>query len=432
MSRNRIISVFCSIVTLMLCQLAPAQERIKPGSPSYFGRFSDADCYLLALASDLQTYRALTGATPSRALRDMNAMAVQVYRKAGSTTRNGGWLFETGIYADHPDTAFAGNTTKSADMKPSKVPGIALDTSHFMRWPLFLSSHAEAARSEKDRNYFQGLRARLTTQFLRKALVPPGNGFRGYRTNNYMDGHNGVYRWKYYTIADNGYGPYELSSSLLCGWWTLLRDDRIKDVYRAVSKQFPFTDEEIHVYNGPNKDPVSFRRGTFELLCRLAGKMNFGRGRPSAAEAITEQDDKLWMASEKYRLEQPIWRGINAEYAQITLMVPLHAAFLNDQPEWQKQFAAHFARFAEKGPADMDAAPLARMEYLYFATRFMVLAKQTGHGDMVPAGLADSIQTQVEKWWSGDNGPISSTGYGEPKFTRYLDYLQWKLDLERE
>jgi hypothetical protein len=410
---------------------AEAQDRVPAGAKSYFGRFSDADCYLLALAADLQTYRRLAGLRPSKTLQEMNRLAVQVYKKGGVTTREGGWLFEPGIYEDHPDTAYAGNTVKALDMKLAKIKGIALDSSHFMRWPLFLWSEEEASTSSKDRDYYARLREELTKQFLTKVLVRPSAEFRGYRINNYMDGNNGVYRWKYSTTPDNGYGPYELSSSLLCGWWTFLRDPKVREAYRELSKEFPFAPAEIAVYNGPNKNPVSFTRGTFELLCRLAGKMNFSGKAPAPADVVDEKDDKLWNASEKYRLDQPIWRGINAEYAQITLMVPLHAAFLNSQPEWQKQFASHFARFAEKGPSDMDAGLLARFEYLFFATRFAVLARQTGHDDLVPEKLPTAIEDQVAKWWSGDNGSISNTGYGEKKFKSYDDYLQWKVDLDR-
>lgn len=431
MTRRELIAGFLSTTVLAGAAGTWAQDRVPPGAKSYFGRFSDADCYLLALAADLQTYRRLSGEMPSRTLRDMNALAVKVYKKGGVTYRDGGWLFEPGIYADHPDTAYAGNMVKSLEMKPAKVAGIALDSSHFMRWPLFLSSEAEAASSRNDREYYEGLRSGLTKQFLTKVLVRPSNEFRGYRINNYMDGNNGVYRWKYSTIPDNGYGPYELSSSLLCGWWVFLRDPRIRDIYREISTQFPFSDKEIAVYNGPNKNPVSFRRGTFELLCRLAGKMNFSGHAPAPSDVVNEQDDKLWNASERYRLDQPIWRGVNAEYAQITLMVPLHAAFLNAQAEWQKQFAAHFARFAAKGPSDMDGTTLSQFEYLYFAMRFLVLARQTGHGDLVPAELPGAIEDRVVKWWSGDNGSISNTGYGERKFKSYDEYLQWKVDLDR-
>jgi len=409
------------------------QERVPPGAKSYFGRFTDADCYVLAMGADLQAYRTAAGEKSSKALREMNDTAVKVYKKGGETYRDGRWLFEPGIYEDHPDTTYAGRTEVTPDMAPARVKGIGNDTSHFMRWPMFLSSHVEALGSSTPRGAeFVKYRTGLTKQFLTKVLVPPGPEFRGYRVTNYMDGTNGIYRYKYSASLPKGFGPYELSSSLLCGWWVFLHDDRVSEMYRKESTLFPFTQEEADAYLGPSKAAPYFPNGSYELDCRLAGKLNLDGGAPAPSEKIDEKDHALWSKHERSVLSSPIWRGSAAESAQFTLMLPLHAAFLNGDKEMQKDFADHFARFAEKGPLDMTGATLlGKMEYLYFATRFLVLAQKTGHSDLIPPRMAASVEEEVERLWDGDNPPLSNTGYGEPRFTNYRDYIEWKLALER-
>jgi len=232
----------------------PLQQRIPPGAKSYYGRFSDADCYILALGADLQTYRKAAGDKPSKALQEINSTAVKVYRKGGASYPDGRWLFEPGIYDDHPDTTYAGRTSVSPDMAPSRVKGIGVDSSHFMRWPLFLSSHLEALGASTDNGAdFKRYRSGLAKQFLTKVLVPPSSEFRGYRLTNYMDGTNGIYRYKYSASLPKGYGPYELSSSLLCGWWVFLHDDRVVDIYRKESALFPMSQDEADAYLGPSK-----------------------------------------------------------------------------------------------------------------------------------------------------------------------------------
>ena len=137
----------------------------------------------------------------------------------GEDRRCGGWLFQAGLWSDHPDYAQAGRVADSPGPAPAPVPGIGEDASHSHRLPLWLTSLAEAyPPGSEPRAYYLRLRTGLARQFQRAVLTAPVAGFPGYRTTNYMDGHNGLYRWGYPTIGpDDGYRPYELSGTFLLG-----------------------------------------------------------------------------------------------------------------------------------------------------------------------------------------------------------------------
>jgi hypothetical protein len=109
-------------------------------------------------------------------------------------------------------------------------------------------------------SYFRQLRNGLEKQYYTKVLVLPTKEVPCYRTNNYMNGDNGVYRWEYPGLGPNrGYGPYGLSSGLLEGWWVLLDSDRIREVYRDLAATFPWPKQCIEYYLGPTPAPGTER-----------------------------------------------------------------------------------------------------------------------------------------------------------------------------
>lgn len=253
-------------------------------APSYYAAIIDEELYVFAIAADLSAYQRLTGCQSPRTetLHDVLITANKVFSTVVEPTDTG-WLFQPGIWSDHPDYRFAGNASKH-DVKPSKVTDIAEDTSHSARFPLWLTSLAQAyAPGSPQREFYVGLKAGLASQFFSKVLVPPTAEFSGYRTNNFMDGRNGLYRWGYATQGPaNGYGPYELSGTLTLGWWSFLGGPQITSVYRTMASKWPFAPEIVKLYVGPNTsrarnplvvDPDSYRNGFRELLMRLGAKI---------------------------------------------------------------------------------------------------------------------------------------------------------------
>jgi len=98
-----------------------------------------------------------------------------------------------------------------------------------------------------------------------------------------MDGNNGVYRYGYPTQGNNnGYGPYELSGTLIGGWWGLFGTERNNEVYRNMAKCFPLAKNVLRVYVGPNttrprnelvKWPNFFQNGFAQLNVNLASRI---------------------------------------------------------------------------------------------------------------------------------------------------------------
>src|SRR5437764_13071812 len=191
---------------------------------SYHRAVQDTELFLLAIAADLRQHERLTGRVSGDSTGDLTsalATAEMMFQQLVVPQPGGGWLFQPGVWTDHDDFLFAGNAQKAGGLQPAKVPGIAEDSSHSFRMPLWLTSLAEAYSADQRQHGFYGqLKAGLEQQLFTKVLVPPTADFPGYRLTNFMDGRNGVYRWGHEGQGpDNGYGPYELSGSLTLRWW---------------------------------------------------------------------------------------------------------------------------------------------------------------------------------------------------------------------
>lgn len=253
----------------------------------YYRAIIAHELFLFAIAADLRAHERLSN------IEVQSAMVAQILSTARTAIEQrivaqdgGGWLFQPGIWSDHPDYAYVAVQNKVPGMKPSPMPDIAEDTSHSDRWPLWLVSLANAyVEGDHERAFYDNLKKGLETQFFETVLVAPTAEFPMYRTNNFMDGWNGVYRWEYETQGrNNGYGPYELSGTLTLGWWTFLDTSRIRAVYQDMASQFPLHGRVIEVYVGPNTSrerhplvtkPDAYQNGLVELTVRLAGKLDF-------------------------------------------------------------------------------------------------------------------------------------------------------------
>ncbi len=71
-------------------------------------------------------------------------------------------------------------------------------------------------------------------------------------------------------------------------------------------------------------------------------------------------------------------------------MVPLHAAFSLNQLQWQQQFSEHFHRLIEQENEGTGVHlinnRLNRLQYLYLASRFLVLASKDGKEAFILSG----------------------------------------------
>jgi hypothetical protein len=110
---------------------------------------------------------------------------------------------------------------------------------------------------------------------------------------------------------------------------------------------------------------------------------------------------QLWERRVRPRLARDLWRNAGRYDAATLFMLPLHAAFERNYPEGQQQFAEHIAQFtAQRDSVRLDPdAQLSWLQYLYFVSRFIVLAADHGHPDMIPPELPVALHGWVAELW---------------------------------
>ena len=255
---------------------------------SYHRAITDFELHLIAIAAELRAFERMadgpTAYTPL--LDDMLAIGKRIFADEGVWQSDGGWLFQPGVYADHSTYLYAGHTEMIPGMAQAPVPGIAEDTAHASRYPIWLTSLADASEpGSADRSFYERLRHGFGTQVVNHVLVPPSDSTPVYRLTNYMDGRNGVYRWNYATTGiDRGQGPYAMSRNLLNGWFAFAQHPGIGAVYSQLADQFPLSDAELQVYlpdvysdrtfHPLVSVPEFYQNGMSELIVQLASRMS--------------------------------------------------------------------------------------------------------------------------------------------------------------
>ncbi len=249
---------------------APAWQWDRPDFPSLFERVRwkldnksvgstyqraiiDEELFALAISADFTVASRLCNIPLDSQHHLASVLTRRIYTQELTSTSTGGWIFQKGVWTDHPDFEFAGQQQLEKSLKPAKVSDISPDSSHSFRQALFLISFgcAEHANSST-RRQFQDLMERLSLQLLTKVIIMPSDVFHGIRLSNYMDGENGVYRYNYATQGKgNGFGPYQLSGSFNLGWWSFL-GTKLMPAHLAQRSSLPFSSTVLNTYTGPN------------------------------------------------------------------------------------------------------------------------------------------------------------------------------------
>jgi len=258
--------------------------RVENVKYSYYKAILDEDLFVFAIAADLVH---LLKNQNKKAVPDyLNEILLKSYDVYSEMVRfnKGHWYFQQGVWADHPDFFYAGQFEKKPGMNKRPVNNITWDSSHSHRFPMWLKSMRNAYDIKSDEyRYYDKLINDLACTFLSRVYVPPDSSFWGIRLNNYMNGHNGIYRWNYPTQGENnGYGPFELSGTFFLGWWSFLKSDSISNLYEYQADLFPLKKNEIIVYVGPNTSrernplvqlPDFFFNGYAELILLLSSRL---------------------------------------------------------------------------------------------------------------------------------------------------------------
>lgn len=249
---------------------------------SYFRAVTDEEFFLFAEAADMLRYRQSKGirGNEDATLREMVSYAARTVRLDGQRSREGGWLYQVGVWRDHPDNNFSAQTEILPGMAKGSKDDVTMDSSHFHRFALFFKSLADASVGS-DKKLFEDARTGLATQLLQVVLVPPDDAFHGFRLTNYMNGWNGVYRFSSNAAVGEGkgYGPYQLSGTFLLGWWSFLGSPQVQSDYAKIAQSFPLDETVLQTYLGPTyaapprKAKSWYENGLAELLTSLASKV---------------------------------------------------------------------------------------------------------------------------------------------------------------
>jgi hypothetical protein len=224
----------------------------------YYKAITDYELFLFAIAGDissiLQKNEDISMKVPGEiksSICDVLKTGVKIIRDRGYFTNSMGWLFQIGVWSDHVDYRFAGHEKLGPDLSEILVTDISEDASHSHRWPLFFLSLLNSPNIDmSEKNYLEKAYRGFCQQF-RDVVVTKVSG--GVLLKNYMDGRNGVYRYRYNTVGRNnklGYGPYELSGILGESWYPFCVG--VKDVFLAYQNSFPLSQEMLDIYTGPN------------------------------------------------------------------------------------------------------------------------------------------------------------------------------------
>ncbi len=273
-------SNFSSARKRLLWKLHPTKNQYR-----YFAAVVDEEYFILAIAADLRALSVLQKRQMSDLVIDIGQVGWAVMQQ-GSFSKEGHWLMQPGVWADHKDYRYAGHERLEVDLKPKVVTGLAMDSSHSHRMGLWLMSMMEGAVSSERHSYYQKALQGFRTQWLDFAYRSPGSAYPWPSLTNYLDGHNGVYRYGYSTLkGSQGYGPYQLSYALFVGWYALAVPEATEG-YQWLSNHFPLSDAAVSFYLGPDtsrrrhsliESERFYTNGFAELLVNI-GLLSSARG----------------------------------------------------------------------------------------------------------------------------------------------------------
>lgn len=249
---------------------------------SYYSAVKDYELFLFSAASDMQFVyekqadQILIAPEVKESIKEMRSTGIAIVLERGVFTDHGGWLFQPGIWSDYPDFRFAGHSEMKPNLEERRIPNISEDSSHSHRWPLFFRSMIAASNSnDNERELLLKAYHCFSKQFTQKVVIIRG---RSILLSNYMDGSNGIYRYRYATIGSNdklGYGPSALSGVLGVSWYPFASN--VSGVYRIYKNSYPLDKDVLGLYVGPNttrevnplfKWPGFFTDGFAELIAK--------------------------------------------------------------------------------------------------------------------------------------------------------------------
>lgn len=197
------------------------------GNLSYYKAVTDHELFVLGSGISLAIFERNNNGKVSPELKEISDNFFLVLKHFVVFNDDGTWLFQPNIWRDHRDYK---------DVKGSPN-GVAWDTSHFSRFPAYLNLLSDFFASDNVKaSYLQKLKVGLAKQFITKvALYNKIDNI--YTFNNFINGDNQRFRVGFKTIK-KGYNPSQNNVHIFYGWWKLLDDPAINNMYSNMSSNF--------------------------------------------------------------------------------------------------------------------------------------------------------------------------------------------------
>lgn len=248
---------------------------------AYYKAVVDEEWATLVALSDLIYISKNTGIALNFKASEVIDISDKLVRSFGDYSENE-FFFQKGVWYDHPDYRYAGNDRIYADMLPFPVEGIAIDSSHSHRMPLWLISMRDVAQDESlFSNAINGIRNSFESNAFKQEFIA---GERLFLQTNYLDGNNGVYRFNYDTQGEGrGYEAYQLSGTLFVGYYAFMGSNVYSKNMIESLINFPLSESALSFYVGPNTTrnrhpkfawPEYFNNGFALLFANIAGCYN--------------------------------------------------------------------------------------------------------------------------------------------------------------
>lgn len=240
---------------------------------SYYRAIIDDELFMFANAAELLKISKILGVSNFDYLVDVIEYAQITFEQESFYLFDNVWLFQPGVWSEHPNYTYAGNELLYEGLEKSMVSDITRDTSHGHRYPLVIKSLFEASNTQEQKLFFRDKLKGLRVLFEQRILLDSAHNEIGPRLTNYMDGHNGVYQYSPDKFGDKlGYAPSQLSGIITLGWYSFLGSEKLNN--QLSNLEYPLSDELVSLYTGPNTSrkrhellqwPEYFENGFAEL-----------------------------------------------------------------------------------------------------------------------------------------------------------------------
>ena len=241
-------------------------------TPKFYKALTDAHFFTLAILSNVSYVKRRLNIPLEFIYTEVEMYIYKLFKSEVVWNKEGGWVLQPGVWSENSSYLYAGD--ESDIPQKSIVDNIGEDISHFHRMALWLRSFYQSASSVEYENYYKSLSAGLLVQLNTFCIEPPSKEIPYYRFRNYMSGHNGWYRFD--ADTNIGYAPWQLSRSILFGWWSFLGG--FTPIYEYTLSHFPFDSIGEKVYEDPattrEQNPIFISSDYIKLLLSISAKIS--------------------------------------------------------------------------------------------------------------------------------------------------------------